>query len=95
MISQIPPKHAEGPTRATRVEPVLQASDLVRRPISLSGARGTRTLDPLLANRARWGANNPDARVCAGQWPMWGHSQRTFPSIAAPNRSRTKLARGS
>src|SRR6266700_5678651 len=49
MISQIPPKHGEGPTPAIRVEPVLRASDLARYQESASGARGTRTPDPVLA----------------------------------------------
>ena len=51
MISQIPPKHPESSTRPTRVEPVLQASDLARYQESGSGARGTRTPDPLLAKQ--------------------------------------------
>ena len=53
MISQIPSKHGEGPTPAIRMEPVLRASDLARYQESASGARGTRTPDPVLANRAR------------------------------------------
>jgi integrase len=51
MISQIPPKHPEGPTRAPRLESVLRASDLVRHQEIESGARGTRTPDPLLAKQ--------------------------------------------
>jgi hypothetical protein len=51
MISQIPPKSAAGPTQPTRMEPVLRASDLAKHQARLSGAKGTRTPDPLLANR--------------------------------------------
>ena len=49
LISQIPPKSAASPTRPTRMEPVLRASDLARHQDRLSGAKGTRTPDPLLA----------------------------------------------
>jgi hypothetical protein len=53
MISQIPPNHprsARRPTLAIRGEPELTASDLARYLKSGSGAKGTRTPDPLLAN---------------------------------------------
>jgi hypothetical protein len=49
LISQIPPNHPKGPTLPTRVEPALRASDLARYQESGSGAKGTRTPDPLLA----------------------------------------------
>jgi hypothetical protein len=53
MISQIPPNRPRRPARATlaiRGEPELTASDLARYLESGSGAKGTRTPDPLLAN---------------------------------------------
>ena len=50
LISQIPPNHPKDPTRPTRVEPAQRASDLARHQNRLSGAKGTRTPDPLLAN---------------------------------------------
>ncbi|MCW2908782.1 MAG: LacI family transcriptional regulator, partial [Actinomycetia bacterium] len=54
MISQIPPNRPRRPTRATpaiRGEPELTASDLARDLKSGSGAKGTRTPDPLLAKQ--------------------------------------------
>jgi integrase len=51
LISQIPPKSAKGPTQPTRMEPVLRASDLARHQSRSSGAKGTRTPDPLLAKQ--------------------------------------------
>jgi hypothetical protein len=53
MISQIPPKSAAESTRAIRGEPVLRPSDLARYLESGSGAKGTRTPDPLLANNSQ------------------------------------------
>ena len=50
MISQIPPRQPKGPIQTTRMEPVLRASDLASTHYSKSGAKGTRTPDPLLAN---------------------------------------------
>ena len=55
MISQIPPKQPQGPARALRREPVLRASDLTKYQEPVSGARGTRTPDPVLANRRHHG----------------------------------------
>ncbi len=49
MISQIPPKRPEGPAPALRGEPVLRAVDLAKYQELASGARGTRTPDPVLA----------------------------------------------
>ena len=54
MISQIPPNRPRRPARATlaiRGEPELTASDLARYLESGSGAKGTRTPDPLLAKQ--------------------------------------------
>jgi integrase len=54
MISQIPPNRPRRPSRATlaiRGEPELTASDLARYLKSGSGAKGTRTPDPLLAKQ--------------------------------------------
>ncbi len=51
MISQIPPKSAERPILAIRGELELTASDLARYQESESGAKGTRTPDPLLAKQ--------------------------------------------
>ena len=51
MISQIPPKFPGGTASPTRVEPALRASDLARHQDSASGAKGTRTPDPLLAKQ--------------------------------------------
>jgi hypothetical protein len=51
LISQIPPNHPKGPTQPTRVEPALRASDLAKYQESGSGAKGTRTPDPLLAKQ--------------------------------------------
>ena len=51
MISQIPPNHSKDPTLPTRLESVLRASDLARYQESGSGAKGTRTPDPLLAKQ--------------------------------------------
>ena len=54
MISQIPPNRPRRPARVTlaiRGEPELTASDLVRYQKSGSGAKGTRTPDPLLAKQ--------------------------------------------
>ena len=51
MISQIPPRHSKSPAQPTRLEPVLRASDLARYQESGSGAKGTRTPDPLLAKQ--------------------------------------------
>jgi hypothetical protein len=56
MISQIPPNRPRRPARATlaiRGEPQLTAADLARYLKSGSGAKGTRTPDPLLANPGR------------------------------------------
>ena len=53
MISQIPPSRPGRPARPTlaiRGEPELTASDLARYLKTGSGAKGTRTPDPLLAN---------------------------------------------
>ena len=53
MISQNPPNRPRRPARATlaiRGEPELTTSDLARYQESGSGAKGTRTPDPLLAN---------------------------------------------
>ena len=51
MISQIPPKSAEHPVRAARLEGPQRASDLVRHQIRSGGANETRTRDPLLAKQ--------------------------------------------
>ena len=53
LISQIPPRQPKGPIQTTRMEPVLRASDLASSHNSKSGAKGTRTPDPLLANNRR------------------------------------------
>jgi integrase len=62
MISQIPPKHSEGPTPAIRVEPVLRASELAKYQESGSGARGTRTPDPVLAKHVLFQLSYSPAR---------------------------------
>src|SRR6202044_3038652 len=54
MISQIPPNRSRRPARATlaiKGEPELTASDLARYQYLESGAKGTRTPDPLLAKQ--------------------------------------------
>jgi hypothetical protein len=62
MISQISPKHLEGPTRAMRAEPVLRASDLAGYQELGSGARGTRTPDPVLAKHVLFQLSYSPAR---------------------------------
>ena len=51
MISQFPPEFPGGVASRTRMEPALRASDLARHQDSMSGAKGTRTPDPLLAKQ--------------------------------------------
>ncbi len=65
MISQIPPNHpgsARRPTLAIRGEPELTASDLARYLKSGSGAKGTRTPDPLLAKQVLFQLSYSPAR---------------------------------
>ena len=65
MISQIPPRPPEAPRRprlAIRGEPELTASDLARYQESESGAKGTRTPDPLLAKQVLFQLSYSPAR---------------------------------
>jgi hypothetical protein len=78
MISQIPPKRPEAVTTATRLEPVLRASDLARYQNRSSGASETRTRDPLLAKSV--------PSVQHRLWPGKQHSDR--PPEAADIRPR-------
>ncbi len=50
-ISQIPPNPAVRAPYPSRLEPVLRASDLAKRSPDVSGAKETRTPDPLLAKQ--------------------------------------------
>ena len=66
MISQIPPNRPRRPARATlaiRGEPELTASDLARYQESGSGAKGTRTPDPLRANNRQHVHQRPSPQV--------------------------------
>jgi hypothetical protein len=66
MISQIPPKRPRRPARATltkRGEPELTAPDLARYLKTESGAKGTRTPDPLLANNRQHVHQRPSPQV--------------------------------
>ena len=65
MISQIPPSRPEAPRRprlGIRGEPELTASDLARYQKSESGAKGTRTPDPLLAKQVLFQLSYSPAR---------------------------------
>ena len=53
MISQIPPKSADHPSRAASMEGPRRASDLVRHQIRSGGANETRTRDPCLQRACR------------------------------------------
>ena len=95
MISQIPPKHPEGPTPALRVEPVLRAADLARYQESGSGARGTRTPDPVLAKHvlfqlsyspARRAPRVPATRGRPGRLSPEGARRAPLPVGAPPGR---------
>ena len=66
MISQIPPNRPRRPARATlaiRGEPELTAPDLARYLESGSGAKGTRTPDPLVANNRQHVHPRPSPQV--------------------------------
>ena len=100
MISQIPPKHPEGPTRATRVEPVLRASDLAIYQDPGSGARGTRTPDPVLAKHvlfqlsyspARRAPRVPAASGRPGRRSPEGARRAPLPAGARPGRQLRAL----
>ena len=70
MISQNPPNRPRRPARATRAirgEPELTASDLARYQESGSGAKGTRTPDPLLANNRQPVRRRPYPQVTVPQ----------------------------
>ena len=79
MIPQIPPKSAKGPTQPTRMEPVLRASDLARYQESGSGAKGTRTPDPLTG---KWG---PRRARGSEPWPvLCGQVWACVPRVRLP-----------
>jgi hypothetical protein len=55
MISQIPPKHAKGPTQPARVRPIRRASDLVRHHDQRVELRGFEPLTPSMRTRCATG----------------------------------------
>jgi hypothetical protein len=63
MISQIPPKHPEGPTQQARVGPVRRASDLVRHHDKRVELRGFEPLTPSMRTR-----NCRSNRLTATSW---------------------------
>ena len=73
-ISQFPPKSAARATLAIKGEPELRPSDLARYLKSESGAKGTRTPDPVLANNRHHVHPRPSPqvtipeRVSASSW---------------------------
>ena len=91
MISQIPPNRpgsARRPTLAIRGEPELTASDLARYLESGSGAKGTRTPDPLVANQVLFQLSYSPARrrykVTRSGRPVRGAAPAAPPQVACP-----------
>ena len=97
MISQIPPNHSKDPTQPARLESVLRASDLARYQESGSGAKGTRTPDPLLANNRQHVHSRPypqvtvpkrvsaslQIRTCCGTFVLYSPPDPTAPKTPA------------
>ncbi len=77
LISQIPPKRSNGPIQKGRLESVLRASDLARHQDLGSGAKGTRTPDPLLANNRQHIHPRPSPQVTVPERPFESASVRT------------------
>ena len=91
MISRNPPNRPRRPARATlamRGEPELTASDLARYQESGSGAKGTRTPDPLVANQVLFQLSYSPARRrykgTRSAHPVRGAAPAAPPQVACP-----------